>query len=183
MIFGKDRATGLGAESPAEAAFQVENENVNTEEVGIEDVNISADDGDNDAYVPFSDPSIGSQRRPDLNSESNVTRNRNRKKRAGDSNIDQFRGALIKNLERANEQVGRLADCFQFMADDAARRLKVMDLIAEHKDDVEGLTEEDIVEITELILSNSTRVDVFFSSNNERRKIYVKKYFRQVRQL
>ncbi|XVF40553.1 hypothetical protein PTKIN_Ptkin01aG0122900 [Pterospermum kingtungense] len=146
IIFGKDRAIKEGAEAAGDAV-----ENIQVEEA-IEKAASEAYDamnnGENyDDYFDVnlenvsesilftntgnseSSPSIG--KRPTMQGEKDMARKRQKTKKS--SEIDE---TFVKNMaklgeicEGAKEEIGKLASCFQHLADNAKRKMQVYDVM------------------------------------------------------
>ena len=69
----------------------------------------------------------------------------------------------------AKEEIGKLAICFQHLADNVKRKMQVYDVIAV----IEGLTNEDALRVGAIIFINVDKINYFFSIPDRMKKLYV----------
>ncbi|EOY03040.1 Uncharacterized protein TCM_017450 [Theobroma cacao] len=182
IIFGKDKATGEGAESPADAV-----ENIETEEVAFAATRVASkafsalnDDEDNNgdddvspAQATNSEGSIAARRRTIEQGDRKVSGKKSKAKSNGDNIVHAFQSNVDKIGEicqGAREGIDKLASCFQFMAEDARLKKRVAKIVQ----GVEGLTPEEIVKARHIISSDIWKINYLFSLLEELQKIYVK---------
>ncbi|XVF41050.1 hypothetical protein PTKIN_Ptkin01aG0248800 [Pterospermum kingtungense] len=187
FIFGKDRATREGAEAPTDAVETIDVE----ETVGKEasEAYFSMNVGNNDdgmvnrvslenfqESVFFnntgnnkSSPSTG--KRPTMQGETDVARKRQKIKKSNE--IDEI---VLKNMaklgevcEGAKEEIGKLATCFQHLADNAKWKMQIYDAIAA----IEGLTDEDALKADAIISTDVDKTNFLFSIPDHMKKLYV----------
>ncbi|XVF78399.1 hypothetical protein PTKIN_Ptkin14bG0129000 [Pterospermum kingtungense] len=76
---------------------------------------------------------------------------------------------LDEICEGAKEEIGKLASCFQHLADNAKRKMQVYDVIAA----IEGLTDEDALKAIAIISTDTDKTNVLFSIPDRMKKLYV----------
>ncbi|XP_024030261.1 uncharacterized protein LOC112094190 [Morus notabilis] len=93
-----------------------------------------------------------------------------RKKRKRSQSEDVLVDALTETIHKfsnmyamAGENIGRLANCFQYEADSAARRMQVFDEVKK----VEGLTNAQRVRVGKLLVQNHDYTNYFFTLDDE----------------
>ena len=71
--------------------------------------------------------------------------------------------------EGTNEEIGKLATCFQHLANNVKRKMQVYDVIAT----IEGLTYKDAFRVDAIISTDVDKTNYFFSISNHIKKFYV----------
>ncbi|KAK3221144.1 hypothetical protein Dsin_015114 [Dipteronia sinensis] len=148
----KDRANGQGAMGFFETVEEIGNEN----------------DQHND-FDPFY-PS------DELNSNANMSstntplmqssKKGKKRSRTEDPIIDFLKDSVKEfgNMQTAaSDSIRRLADCFQFEADGATRRMKVFDELKK----IEGMTNAQRVKVGQLLVHDQANIDYFFTLDEE----------------
>ena len=166
IIFGKERATGQRAEDPADAANEILTEGGNSEE-----------------EVQFVDPNEFESynsipQTPTGHIQQSVSSSRSRKRKASNDEDVALTSTLVKSInnlevmcERSSKGIDKLADCFQYLANDQEMKKKVYEAIAEI-DDL-GLHESLMVKAGLIIARDSASLTYFFSLPQRLRKYHV----------
>ena len=95
-----------------------------------------------------------------------------RKKQKTKKGNETFRKKIAKLgeiYEGAKEEIGKLANCFQHLADNVKRKMQVYDVITV----LEGLTGEDALKAGAIISTNVDKTNYFFSIPDRIKKLYV----------
>nr|CAD1827961.1 unnamed protein product [Ananas comosus var. bracteatus] len=138
VVFGKDRATGAGAESAADAARNIEEEELMTH----------ASTQDPDVEMFFME-----QNSTQVNTSNCGTsaKSKKRKSSLGEDSINEQFCSTLRSLETsfndANQHLGWLANCFQFMANNETKKEKLFEEILK----IEGLEDKQIMDATEIL--------------------------------
>lgn len=153
-VFGKDRANGQGAMGFSETVEEIDKETENVEQ------------NEFDPFDPLDElnanPSISVTNTP----TPQVGKRGKKRVRSEDPLID-ILTHTVKEFgsiqAAAGENIRRLADCFQFEADGAARRMKVFEELKK----VAGLTNNQRVKVGQLLVQNQANTDYFFTLDEE----------------
>ncbi|XVF48100.1 hypothetical protein PTKIN_Ptkin03bG0164400 [Pterospermum kingtungense] len=154
-----DRATGEGAEATGEGAEVPGDavENIQVEEATEKATSEAYDvmnNGEN--YDDYFDVNLENV------SESILFTN------TGNSESSPSMGKR-PTVQGAKEEIGKLASCFQHLADNAKRKMQVYDVIAA----IEGLTDEDALKAIAIISADTDKTNVLFSIPDCMKKLYV----------
>ena len=147
IIFGRDRATGVGAEAPADAVENIEVEEA-TAKAALEAYNaINVNEDDEDFFnevnleniqesiifsnIDNNDSSIGVVRRPKVQGELEMAKKKQKTKKGNETDDTFFKNIakLGEICEGVNEEIGKLANCFQHLVDNVKRKMQVYDVI------------------------------------------------------
>lgn len=165
IVFGKDRATGTHAESPADAAFAMMKEFFPTEEGGEPEVNLNEDDNNNIESqfpeVPTYDNTQGARPMGHDASGSRGGRRGGKKAKQNDDISESLANSMSKFGEfyaGTVENINRLTSCFLPEKETADRRTQVYSMLRE----IEGLSNADVIKAAILITNNSNLSDCFF---------------------
>ncbi|KAK3211432.1 hypothetical protein Dsin_016138 [Dipteronia sinensis] len=152
IVFGKDRANGQGAMRFFETVEEIGNE----------------DDRHND-FDPFypSDELNGNANMSSTNTPLMQSSKKGKKRSRTEDPIIDFLKDSVKEFgymqTAASDSIRRLADCFQFEADGATRRMKVFDELKK----IEGITNAQRVKVGQLLVHDQTNIDYFFTLDEE----------------
>ena len=133
VVFGKDRATGEDSEAPADATERIDEEETNGNNVGAGNTNTVVNEHTSPGNTPSESenntPTVG-QSQP-RNEETDTGRGSKRRRTgANEEPVDSATACLLSMqgmFANANDNVAKLANCFQFMQEDAARKQKVFE--------------------------------------------------------
>nr|CAD1825870.1 unnamed protein product [Ananas comosus var. bracteatus] len=161
IVFGKDRATGIAAESPADAVANIEGEETNQR--------ASAQNPDEEMAIADESSGLG----PTNSSAGQSRKTRKRRSSATDDSINESFNATLRSIEsmfgNASESISKLAGCFQFMATDAIRKEKLFEELLK----VEGLVDKDRMIAYDILISDTTKLTGFYGIPAESRKDYI----------
>ncbi|KAG8380564.1 hypothetical protein BUALT_Bualt06G0028700 [Buddleja alternifolia] len=161
-IFGKDRATGEGAEDFAD----VVEEQVNTGHVNLggKDNEFGGD------YVPFySNPQIDecqSMSFFNANQGGSSKSSNKRKRKVVDENDDRFINLMTSFCDKTNERLGDISQRIGFEHDASASRKTVFEELG---DLGSSLDMEEMILVSHLIVNNTKNMDLFFSLSKDGR--------------
>ncbi|KAJ0975592.1 hypothetical protein J5N97_017557 [Dioscorea zingiberensis] len=151
-VFGKDLATGEGAEAPAFAVEEIANEEAATTndsyigddfwDIELEDDINVADGGDNSGVIPNPTNAIATS----------------------------LPGISQAGPSRKVKHVARLASCFQFLSDDADAKKKVFGELLK----LEGLTQSERIKVGGILVQDTSKVSYFFSLPDDCKEEYVR---------
>ncbi|XP_024029924.1 uncharacterized protein LOC21412682 [Morus notabilis] len=155
LVFGKDRANGQGAMGLTDMVDDIDKETENDLDY---DPLLMSDENMDTASI--GGPSIQTTSTP-------LASGRKKRKRSqcGDVLVDALTETVHKFSDMyamAGENIGRLANCFQYEADGAARRIQVFDEVKK----VEGLTNAQRVRVGKLLVQNHD-YNYFFTLDDE----------------
>ncbi|KAJ0962926.1 hypothetical protein J5N97_028048 [Dioscorea zingiberensis] len=166
-----DRATGEGAEAPADAVEDIANEDAaatNDSYIGDDfwdleiedDINVG-DGGDNPRVIPS--PTNATDTSFPGTTQSGPSRRVKRKRSfsqdGGTDEINSNISSMASWVESSGEHISRLASCFQFLSDDADAKKKVFGELLK----IEGLTQSERIKVGAILVSDTSRVSYFFS--------------------
>ncbi|XP_020086564.1 uncharacterized protein LOC109708977 isoform X2 [Ananas comosus] len=165
IVFGKDRATGIAAESPADAVANIEGEETNQR--------ASAQNPDEEMAIADESSGLG----PTNSSAGQSRKTRKRRSSVTDDSINESFNATLRSIEsmfgNASESISKLisklAGCFQFMATDAIRKEKLFEELLK----VEGLVDKDRMIAYDILISDTTKLTGFYGIPAEFRKDYI----------
>jgi len=155
-VFGKDRANGLGAMGLTNMVDDIDKETEN--DLDYDPLLMSDENMDT--------ASIGG---PSIQTTSTLSasgRKKRKRSQCGDVLVDALTETIHKFFDMYamfGENIGRLANCFQYEADGAARRMLVFDKVNK----VEGLTNAQRVRIGKLLVQNHDYTNYFFALDDE----------------
>ncbi|XVF84628.1 hypothetical protein PTKIN_Ptkin17bG0052500 [Pterospermum kingtungense] len=152
IIFGKDRATREVAEAPGDAMENIQDEEA-TEKAASEAYG-AMNNGEN--YDDFFDVNLENVSKSILftktgNSESSPSMEKR------------------PTVQGAKEEIGKLASCFQQLANNAKRKMQVYDVIAM----IEGLNDKDTLKVVAIMFIDTDKTNVLFSIPDCMKKLYV----------
>ncbi|XVF83852.1 hypothetical protein PTKIN_Ptkin16aG0526600 [Pterospermum kingtungense] len=160
-IFGRDRATGLGAETTADAV----------EEIGdsVDDDSAGANKGTETPTLGTMedvDGSIGATGATGATSRKSGAHKRARSSDGTDELVEQLAG--IKNIYQDSMQ--EMMTFFRKEYEGIDRRLGLPQVLEE----LEGFSVDEIIKVGAYMSKDPTKVDYFFALNPSRRSAYVK---------
>ncbi|XVF70030.1 hypothetical protein PTKIN_Ptkin11bG0128500 [Pterospermum kingtungense] len=186
IIFGKDRATGKGAEAPIDAVKNIEVEEA-TAKTALEAYNAmnssEYEDMFNDVNLENFQESVflnntgnnesfpATTRMPTMDGETERAR-KNQKVTKGnvkDLTFVENMAKLGEVCEGAKQEISKLANCFQHLADNAKRKMQVYDVIAA----IEGLSKEDALRVGAILATNVDKTNFLLSILDDMNKAYV----------
>ena len=155
-MFGKDRANGLGAMGLTNMVDDIDKETENDLDY---DPLLMSDEHMDTASIDG--PSIQTTSTP-------LASRRKKRKRSqcGDVLINTLTETVHKFFDMyamAGENIGRLANCFQYEADSVAMRMQVFDEMKK----VEGLINAQQVRVGKLLIQNHDYTNYFFTLDDE----------------
>ncbi|XP_038973988.1 uncharacterized protein LOC120105506 [Phoenix dactylifera] len=169
-IFGRDRATGMGAEAPADAVEKIEME---------------------EQQYPYTSPAINESQEADSNFvgqnvNMNTPQTATHTEVAGPSRPTRTKKARHEALEvvrdltsemtkvvgmmaAAGDHIEKLAQCFKHESETADRRMTVVSEVMK----VQGLSQSEILKVGKKIAMDPLETDYFFSLPDDYRRAYV----------
>ena len=171
IIFGKDRATGQGAEDPADAAAEILADTINLD-ADVEIGNLEGFESDS----PISQPPMGNTTNRSNSSTQSQSTSRKRK-----ANTEE---ALIGSLIESVNNIGAFCESTSQGIQDVASYFKSLSAGNEYQEKVYegllaienlGLDESQMVEVGEIIASSPSTAKFFFSLPVGARKTFVLK--------
>ncbi|KAJ0979217.1 hypothetical protein J5N97_014691 [Dioscorea zingiberensis] len=181
-VFGKDRATGEGAETPADAVEEIANEEAATTndsyigddfwDIELEDDINVADGADNPRVIPSPTNAIATslQGTSQAGPSRKVKRKRSFGQDVGTDEINNNINSIGSWIESFGEHVARLASCFQFLSDDADAKKKVFGELLK----LEGLTQSEMIKVGGILVQDTSKVSYFFSLPDDCKEEYVR---------
>ncbi|KAJ0981961.1 hypothetical protein J5N97_010216 [Dioscorea zingiberensis] len=181
-VFGKDRATGEGAEAPTDVVKEIANEEAaatNDSYIGddfwdieLEYDNNVEDRGDNPGVIPS--PTNATATSLPSTSEAGPSRKVKRKLSFGqDVGTDEINNNIMSIgswVESSGDYVPSLARFFQFLSDDVDAKKKVFGELLK----LEGLTQSERIKVGGIIVSDTSKVSYFFSFPDDCKEEYVR---------
>ncbi|KAH7679492.1 hypothetical protein IHE45_06G062100 [Dioscorea alata] len=175
QVFGKDRATGEGAEAPADAVEDIENEETaGYTEPSIGDAFVDLD-GEENTSVPGLSPinaTTTATSQPGSSQDAHQKKVKRKRSLGQDIGNDEFSSTISSIgtwIDSSGEHISRLASCFQFLSDEAEAKKKVYTELLK----IEGLSQLERIRAGGLIVSDTSKVSYLFSLPYECKKDYV----------
>ncbi|PON69808.1 Myb/SANT-like domain containing protein [Parasponia andersonii] len=175
VVFGKDRATGQGAmgfsDMVEESAKEIRNDQGTDKKIrndqDIDKETRNDQDNDVDPLNHFDDlDGAASVSHASTQSALSQSGKKSKRSRSEDALID----VLTKTVKQfgkmhaaSGETINKIANCFQYEADGAARRMRVFDELKK----VNGLTNSQRVRVGHLLVQNQANTDYFFTLDDE----------------
>ncbi|KAJ0975111.1 hypothetical protein J5N97_017076 [Dioscorea zingiberensis] len=180
-----DRATGEGAEAPADAVEEIANEEAAATtdsyigddfwDIELEDDINVANEEDNPSVIPS--PTNGTATSLPGTSQAGPSRKVKRKRSLGQDvgpdEISSNINTIGSWIESSGEHVARLASCFQFLSDDADAKRKVFGELLK----LEGLTKSERIKVGGILVQDTSKVAYFFSLPDDCKEEYVRGLF------
>ena len=162
IVFGKDRANGLGAESLADAVEDIDRDEA-TNENGARNVEVDMNDNLGDEELVDS-PVHGSQANisPTQRTDGSASKKSRKRKLSSAEELNESIAQSICSMGgmfgTASDNIAKLAGCFQFMADDANRK----DGVSKEIEKIQGLSMLDRIKAGAVISGDTNKTNFFF---------------------
>ncbi|GAV82250.1 Myb_DNA-bind_3 domain-containing protein [Cephalotus follicularis] len=172
IIWGKDRASGEGAETPADEAEEIEKDFF--EQIYSSGLNGTEGSANIEDFVHVADVGIGmSSPGVDWNggnagTEGEVAASDASTKSKKRSKVEVTKH-LISNMDRMADNISIIATAFQHESVSAGRMEKIMQEML----NMDGFTIEEIIKAAEVLISNPNKMVVFFNLPAQHRPNYV----------
>ena len=174
VVFGKDRANGLVAESLVDAVEDIDREESTNEGRGR---NVEVDMNNNLDNEELDDNPVDegqSNNSPTPRTESSASKGTRKRRISSTDSLNESIAKTICSMENkfgtASDNIAKLAGCFQFMADDAAKK----DGVSVETDKIQGLSLLDRIKAGAIISGDTSKTNYFFSLADDKKSEYVR---------
>ncbi|KAG6537396.1 hypothetical protein ZIOFF_002486 [Zingiber officinale] len=177
FVWGKDRATGVGAETPADAVEEI---NLCDEETNIFECEIDehAEFHKDEEYVR-EETKKSEMETQDLVCPSNNKATIRKKKRKSDYVLGDLVGEISKYvtvITKANEEMKEISTYFKKQTENSDRKMRIYDELMELSD----FSQQKIMDVGKYILKDDHKVDNFFALSKAFRREYVMKQLSKI---
>ncbi|XP_044478727.1 uncharacterized protein At2g29880-like [Mangifera indica] len=167
IVFGKDRATGVGAETTIDAVEELDTENLDNNEDAIEvDVELDSDYNDQDK-----EDAIGSKKQTVNEGINQKTANSKKRKRndEGFSRLVEEIGKFGKSYKVVQQEIHEITSYFKKEVEGKNRRMSLFNALLEF----DSVSRQELLNVREHIIKEEHKIDFFFELPMDFLKDYV----------